>query len=33
MGSNSFFSQIIADVFPPWHCVNIHLSAPDQNMV
>ena len=29
MGSNSCFSMIIADVFPPWHCV-AHLNAPDQ---
>jgi len=21
MGSNDFFSKIIADVFSPWHCV------------
>ncbi len=21
---------MIADVLPPWHCVNIHLKAPDQ---
>ena len=27
MGS---FSKIIADVFPPWHCVNTHLNSPDQ---
>ena len=25
MGSNSCFSKIIADVFPPWHRVNTHL--------
>jgi len=24
------FSEIIADVLPPWHCVNTHLNAPDQ---
>ena len=30
MGSNSCFSKIIADVFPPWHLVNIQLNAPDQ---
>jgi len=32
MGSNRF-SQIISDVFPPWHCVNTHLNAPDQQTV
>jgi len=26
LGSNSCFSKIIADVFPPWHCVNTHLN-------
>jgi len=26
MGSNSCFSKIIADVFPPWHRVNTHLN-------
>jgi len=20
----------LADVFPPWHCVNMHLNVPDQ---
>ena len=30
MGSNSCFSRITADAFPPWHCVNTHLNAPDQ---
>ena len=29
-GSNNCFSMIIADMFPPWHCVNTHLNAPDQ---
>jgi len=29
MGSNNC-SKIIADVFPPWHCVNTHPNAPDQ---
>jgi len=24
------FSKIIADVFPPWHCVITQLNAPDQ---
>ncbi len=27
--SNNCFSKIIADVLPPWHCVNTHLKAPD----
>ena len=30
MGRNHFFSMITAYVFPPWHCVNTHLNAPDQ---
>ena len=30
MGSNSCFSEIIADVFPPWHRVNTHLDAAEQ---
>ena len=30
IGSNNYFCKIIADVFPPWHCVNTHLNAPDQ---
>jgi len=30
MGSNNCFSKIIVDVFPPWHCVNTHLKAPEQ---
>jgi len=30
MGCNNCFSKIVADVFPPWHCVNTHLNAPDQ---
>ena len=30
MGSTSFFSKIIADVFPPGHCVKAHLNDPDQ---
>ena len=30
MGSNSCFSKIIADVFPPWHRVNKHLDAAEQ---
>ncbi|MEE6526683.1 hypothetical protein FKM82_027469 [Ascaphus truei] len=30
MGGNNCFAKIIADVFPPWHCVNTHLNAPDQ---
>ena len=30
MGSNNCFSTIIADGLPPWHCVNTHLNAPDQ---
>ena len=30
MGSNSCFSKIIADVFPPWHRVNTHLNAAEQ---
>ena len=30
MGSNSCFSKIIADVFPPWHRVNTHLDAAEQ---
>ena len=30
MGSKSCFSKNIADVFPPWHRVNTHLNAPDQ---
>ncbi len=29
-GSNNCFSKIIADVLTPWHCVNTHLKAPDQ---
>jgi len=32
MGSNNCFSEIIADVFPPWHCNNKHLRAPDQQI-
>jgi len=27
MGSNNRFSEIIADVFPPWHRINTHLDA------
>jgi len=30
MGSNNCSSKIIADVFPPWHCVSTHLNALDQ---
>ena len=30
LGTNNCFSMIIADVFPPWHCVDTHLNAPDQ---
>ena len=30
MGSNNCFSTIIANIFPSWHCVYIHLNAPDQ---
>ena len=30
MSSNSCFSKIIADVFPPWHRVNTHLDAAEQ---
>jgi len=30
MGSNICVSKIIADVFPPWHCVNTHLNLPEQ---
>ena len=30
MGSNNCFSKIIADVFPPWHRVNTHLNAAEQ---
>ena len=30
MGSNSCFSEIIADVFPPWHRVNTQLDAAEQ---
>jgi len=30
MGCNNCFSEIIADVFPPWHCVKTHLNAPEQ---
>ena len=30
MGSNSCFSKIVADVFPPWHRVNTHLDAVEQ---
>ena len=30
MGSNNCLSKIIADVFPPLHCVNTHLNASDQ---
>ena len=30
MGSNNYFSSVIADVFPPWHCVNTHeWSRPE----
>ena len=32
LGSNNCFSMIIADVFPPWHCVNTYLNAPDQQI-
>jgi len=28
--NNCCFSKIIADVFPPGHCINSHLNAPDQ---
>ena len=27
---NNCVSTIIADIFPPWHCVNTHLNVPDQ---
>ena len=30
MGSNDCVSKISADVFPPWHCVDTHLNAPEQ---
>ena len=30
MASNNCFSKIIADVFPPWHRVNTHLDAAEQ---
>lgn len=30
MGSNSCFSKISANVFSSWHCVNMHLNAPNQ---
>ena len=30
IGSNYRLSKIIADVPPPWHCVNTHLNAQDQ---
>jgi len=30
MDSNNWFSKIIADVFPPWNCVNTHHDAADQ---
>ena len=30
MDSNNRFSMITVDVFPPCHCVNTHLNAPDQ---
>jgi len=30
IASNNCFSKIIADVFLPWHCVNTHLRAADQ---
>jgi len=30
MGSNICCFKIIADVFPPWQCVNTHLNAPVQ---
>lgn len=30
-GSSNCFSKTIANVFPPWHCVNVlHLKGPDQ---
>lgn len=29
MSSNGYFFKIIADTFPPWHCVNTHLNAPN----
>lgn len=28
--SSIYFSKIIPNVTPPWHCVNAHLKAPDQ---
>ena len=30
MGGNNGFTTITADVFPPSHCVNTNLNAPDQ---
>jgi len=30
MSVNNRRSKIIADVFPPLHCVNTHLNASDQ---
>jgi len=30
MDSNNCLSKTTADVVPPWHCVNTHLDALDQ---
>lgn len=28
MGTNNHFFKIIAEVFPPWYCVNALLNTP-----
>lgn len=33
MGSKNCLSKIIADVYPPWHCANVHLNARKQYTV
>lgn len=32
MGSIYCFFKTFADVFPPWHYVNIYLNGPDQEV-
>ena len=32
MGCNSFFSKVIVDAVPPWHCINTHQNVPDQQI-
>ena len=28
IGTDSDFFKLVADVFPLWHCVNMHLNVP-----